>query len=104
MAKSSTMALSLLLVNLLLFHSAFTQISKNQALISGSGEVHLVPEEGGGNDSCTVPAYSRPLFEVNATEENVRLLLTEGRCYLSCLNRYPVSREKQVCNISDVFL
>ena len=35
--------------------------------------------------SCVVPAYSQPLFEVNATEENTKLFLTEGMCYLLCL-------------------
>ena len=38
-----------------------------------------------GGQSCVVPAYSRPLHEVNVTAETEALLLAEGRCYLACL-------------------
>ena len=35
--------------------------------------------------SCLVPSEpSQPLYEVNFTAENRDLLLTEGRCFLSC--------------------
>ncbi len=36
-------------------------------------------------DECTVPPYSIPLHEVNVTTATGNLLLTEGRCYLDCL-------------------
>ena len=35
-----------------------------------------------------MPAYSRPAYEVNATEGKFQLLLTEGKCFLSCLQYY----------------
>ena len=38
------------------------------------------------SSECTVPAYSIPLHEVNVTTETGNLLLTEGRCYLDCLD------------------
>ncbi len=57
----------------------------------GSGGTSTVPESD--NASCIVPAYSQPLFEVNATEENTRLLLTEGMCYLACMTRFEVSNQ-----------
>ncbi len=58
---------------------------------SGDGDGYLIPDQTGDNDSCVVPPYSLPLYEVNATENNTKLLFISGRCYLSCFQRYSVS-------------
>ena len=57
---------------------------------SDSGGSRCLPLEG--NFSCRVPTRYQPLYDVNATEESTMLLLTEGRCYLLCLQEFfPVS-------------
>ncbi len=58
---------------------------------SGDGDGYLLRNKTGDNDSCIVPLYSLPLYSVNATESDTKLLFISGRCYLSCFNRYSVS-------------
>ncbi len=43
------------------------------------------------NQTCVVPPYSLPLYEVNSTDVNTELLFTNGRCYLTCQDQYSVS-------------
>ena len=57
-----------------------------------------VETRGQRDEGCAVPAYSRPLHEVNVTAETEALLLAEGRCYLACLRdntHYQVRFAKQ---------
>ena len=52
------------------------------------------------NDSCRIPIYSQQSYEVNATDKNIRLLITEGRCFLSCLRYYSsLNREVSIIYI-----
>jgi len=74
---------------LLLFSSWFSGFGLFSGQMS-SGD-YILPDENESNASCIVPAYSQPLYEVNASAENVKLLLVEGRCYLICLTKYKVS-------------
>ena len=73
---------------LLCFSSVFSRFYLSNGQES-SGDYLL--SENGTNASCVVPAYSQPLYEVNSSLDNVKLLLVEGRCYLLCLTRYSVS-------------
>lgn len=76
-------------------------IELESAANEGSGNSLTVPEDAVSNGTCTIPIYSQPSYEVNATDENLRLLVTEGRCFLRCIEytTFPhnVSHEKLFC-------
>jgi len=59
---------------------------KTKAESSGNGNITLPTLYP--NESCSVPIYSQPAYEVHATDNNFQLLLTEGKCFLSCLQYY----------------
>ena len=60
------------------------------ALLVALAVLVLSVDHGCSQDSisvcCVVPPYTIPLHEVNVTAETGNLLLTEGRCYLDCLD------------------